>query len=142
MSGNDIDKLRHNISSIHLNRGSDLTFVHHEHFLVEFGSVSEFRDRLALLNQRSLFDLRIELGGDRIEILIVYKLNGDLLRQVACLLLGLSCLHNRADGFLQFFKWPFARLLFCVDLDDVNPELRLNQITDCTPVPKLRGPAL
>src|SRR5206468_8594735 len=32
----------------------------------------------------------------------------------------------------QFFKWTFARLLFCVDLDDVNPELSLNQIADCT----------
>jgi len=67
-----------------------------------------------------------------IEVFVVYKLDGDLLRHIAGFLLRFAGRDDRPDGFLHFFERTGATFLLFVDFDDVNTELRLNQIADCS----------
>ena len=50
MGWDDVDELRDDVSALHLDRGSNLAFVHHEHPALQFHRIAQVGNRLALFD--------------------------------------------------------------------------------------------
>src|ERR1051326_2361681 len=130
MRRHNLGQLRNDVASFDLNRRTDLALTHREHAPREVGSVSKFGNRFVLLHQWGFLDLCPEFCSDGVKILVIHKLDGDLLGQVIRLLFGFASFNDWPNRFLYFFKRTFSRFLLSIDFDDVNAELRLDEIAD------------
>ena len=130
MRGRDFGEHRDDVATFHGNRSSDLTFGHHGHASLQFRRVSEFQNLLPRLHQTRFFHLYSKFLRYSIQVLIADQFNGNLLRHIADLLFGFPGRYYRPDGFLQFFKWTVSRFLFLPNFDDMDAELRLDEIAD------------